>query len=124
MSHLNIPIAYLENEDFDHNGNLINDNIPKNIPVVIMTQADFCSHCVDAKQDFQQFANQQIHNVFCATISQGSSSNKSEQELISRIRQINPSFRGFPDYMLYYNGKRVNKNIQDRSVQGLVDFVK
>ena len=36
MIYLKKPVAYLTNSDFDENCNLINDKIPKNIPVVIM----------------------------------------------------------------------------------------
>ena len=45
-----------KDQDFDSNGNLINSKIPKNIPVLIMIQADFCGYCTKAKPEFEKFA--------------------------------------------------------------------
>lgn len=124
MSHnLTVPIAYMENNDFDANGNLINPLVPNNVPVVIMAQSEVCHHCIVAIPDFQQFANKYANKVFCATISSESNSTQQEKDLVARIRQINPNFKGFPDYSLYWNGQRVDKEIKDRSVKGLEDFV-
>lgn len=115
------PIAYLENNDFDKNGNLINPNIPKNIPVVIMIQASWCVHCRNSKPAFQEFANKNQNKVFCATI-HADGDLPSEKELSKRIRYIKKGFKGFPDYMLYKNGSQINKQITGRKVSDLETF--
>jgi thiol-disulfide isomerase/thioredoxin len=113
-------IAYLENQDFDSQGNLI-ANVPKNVPVVIMIQAGWCPHCVSSKPAFQEFANKYQGKVFCATI-QSDGVRESEKKLGKRVKDIKPSFRGFPDYVLYIGGKRVDKEVKGRDVQNLVEF--
>ena len=52
MMYLN-KVAYLQDSDFDIKGNIINKNIPDNIPIVIMLQAEFCGYCTKAKPAFQ-----------------------------------------------------------------------
>lgn len=123
MKYLNKPIAYLQDSDFDANGNLINPDIPKNIPVVVMLAANFCHYCTQAKPAYQQFANQMKGKIFCATI-QGDGDMPGERELSRRLNKIKPSFRGYPDYMLFINGKRVNKEIKGRGVNDLIEFVR
>jgi len=120
MSDLNRPIAYLEDQDFDTNGNLIAP-IPKNIPVVVILQANWCPHCENAKPAFQQFANKHKGKVFSATI-QADGERNSEKKLGERIKQLKPNFRGFPDYLLILNGKIVNKEVEGRSVEALEKF--
>ena len=48
-------VTYLEESDFNNNGDLIAD-IPKDMKVVIMIQADFCIWCKKAKPEFIEFA--------------------------------------------------------------------
>ena len=113
-------VAYLEITDFDTNtGNLINNDIPKNTPVVIMVQSSQCGHCETAKPEFQSFAAK--GKVFCATI-QADGERESERKLGKILTTLKPSFRGFPDYLLYVNGKRVDTEISGRSVKDLQDF--
>lgn len=123
MAEFKRPIAYLENSDFDSEGNLVNPQIPKNKPVVIMIQSSWCGHCRNAKPAFQEFANKSYPNVFCATI-QADGERESEKQLGKRLKVIKPGFLGFPDYVLYKNGKRVDVNIQGRSVSALEQFAK
>lgn len=122
MSDLTRPIAYLEDSDFDNRGYLINPEIPKNVPVVIMAQASWCPHCVHAKPAFQEFANKYKGKVFCATI-QSDGVRESEKALGKRISSIKKNFQGFPDFMLFKNGKLVNKEVEGRSVRDLEKFV-
>jgi len=120
-SHFSKPVAYLEDQDFDSSGNLIT-SIPGNLPVVVMIQASWCPHCTNAKPAFQEFANKYNGKVFCATI-QSDGERESEQKLGKRVQVIKPSFRGFPDYVLFVNGKRVEKEIQGRSAADLETFI-
>ena len=121
-SELNKHVAYLEDQDFDLSGKLINPDVPKNVPVVIMMQASWCPHCTNAKPAFQQFADQYKGKVFCATI-QSDGERASEKLLGKRLEVIKPGFQGFPDYVLYKNGSRVNKEITGRGVEQLESFV-
>jgi thiol-disulfide isomerase/thioredoxin len=114
------PIAYLEDQDFDKKGNLV-VNIPSNMPVVVMLQSSWCTHCKTAKPEFQSFANATKGRVFCATV-QVDGERESEKALGERIKIIKPNFRGFPDYLLYNNGIRIDKEIKGRDVRHLRDF--
>lgn len=122
--YLNNPVAYLQDSDFDSNGNIKNPVILNSgKPVVIMIQANFCGYCTQAKPDFQNFADKNRNKVFCATI-QGDGNEPGEKELSKRIDSIKPGFQGFPDYVLYRNGRRVDKEINGRDVKNLENFVK
>ena len=116
-------VAYLEDSDLDKNGNIINPDIPCNMPVLIMMQASWCPHCKHATPDFDKFAELYQGKVFCATI-QSDGDRESEKALGKRIKEnIKPNFRGFPDYALYIGCKRVNKEISGRSVEDLKKFI-
>lgn len=115
-------VAYLEDSDFDKNGNIINPDIPRNIPVVVMMQASWCPHCKHATPDFDKFAELSQGKVFCATI-QSDGERESEKVLGKRIKEtIEPNFRGFPHYTLYNGRMRVNAEISGRSVGDLKKF--
>ena len=121
MSYLYRPIAYLEDHDFDDQGNLVNPQIPENKPVVIMLQSSWCPHCTNSKPDFQKFANSNSDEVFCATI-QADGERDSEKKLGERIEVLKPDFVGFPDYLLYINGQRIDKEITGRNEKALKKF--
>lgn len=123
MIYLQKPVAYLTDSDFDDNGNLINKKIPNDIPVVIMIQANFCGYCSHAKPAFQEFANKYEGKVFCATI-QGDGTQPGEKELMKKIKKIDPSFKGYPDYVGYKNGKLIKVHTGGRNVSDLETFVK
>jgi len=115
-------VAYLEIQDFDKKtGDLIALGISKGISVVIMVQSSHCGHCIAAKPAFQSFARANKGKVFCATI-QADGERESERQLGQILNNIKPSFRGFPDYLGYKNGKKVNKEIGGRGVKDLQDF--
>jgi len=120
--YLNKPVAYLVNDDIDEDGNIVNDLIPKDIPVLIMVQANFCGHCTVAKPAFQTLANKNEGKIFCATI-QGDGKEPGEEELGERLSKLIPEFRGFPDYVLFKNGKFVQKHEGGRSLEALEKFV-
>lgn len=121
MSYMNKPVAYLVDSDFDVNGNLVNPKIPKDIPVLLMVQANFCGHCTHAKPAFQELAENNKGTIFAATI-QGDGNEPGESELSKRISEIVPDFRGFPEYALFKNGKFLKKHEGGRSVNDLVKF--
>lgn len=114
------PVAYLTIKDFDTNGNLVNNEL-KAKKVVIMIQAGFCGYCTIAKPAFQDFANQKQNIIFCATI-QGDGKEPGEKELNDMIKKIDPTFRGFPGYVGYKNGKYVKSHSGGRSVKDLENF--
>ena len=114
------PVAYLTSKDFDENGNLINPQLKDKI-VIIMIQAAFCGYCTIAKPAFQDFANKMQGKIFCATI-QGDGKENGEKELNDMIKKIDPSFRGFPGYVAYKNGKYVKSHQGGRSIQDLEKF--
>lgn len=119
----NKKIGYLENKDFDNNGQL-KDKIllSKKIPIVVMVQASSCHFCKISKQAFQDYANKTNSNqVFCATIHVDGDT-PSEKDLGERIKTIIPSLTGFPHYALYMNGVLVDKEIKGRSVEDLGEF--
>ncbi len=123
MLYLDRPVAYLQDTDFDKKGNIINKEIPKNKPVIIMIQANFCGYCTKAKPDFQKFADKNGSKYFYATI-QGDGTEKGEPELAKRIEMIHPKFRGFPSYVGYKNGKFVKIHEGERDVKSLEEFAK
>ena len=115
------PVAYLEDQDFDKDGNLIARGVPKDKPVVVMLQASWCPHCTSARPEFQAFADATAGHVFCATV-QADGEFPSEKALAKRIKTLKPNFRGFPDYILYKNGRRIDREIKGRDVRSLRDF--
>lgn len=120
---LSFPIAYLENSDFDAAGNLVAPEIPSDKPCVIMCWSSWCPHCTTAMPAFQQFANSHAGAVTCCCI-QADGATEGERQLGKRLKQIKPSFRGFPDYLLYRNGKRVDVECPGRTVEALEQFSK
>lgn len=122
MKYLNKPVAYLQDFDFDSSGNLINQSIPKNKPVIIMIQAEFCGHCTTAKPAFQDFANKNKDRVFCATI-QGDGKQKGERELSKNINKIHPNFRGYPSYVVYKNNKFFKIHEGGRDLDSLTELL-
>ena len=120
----NKKIGYLENDDFDNNGQLFNKILlGKKIPIVVMVQASSCHFCKISKPEFQDYANRTNSNeVFCTTI-HVDGDRQTEKDLGKRIETIIPDFKGFPHYALYMNGKlQENKEIKGRSVEDLSEF--
>lgn len=115
------PIMYLEDGDFKGDKLVLPNDMQNLKPVIIMSQASWCPHCTTAKPAFQEFADKYKNQVFCATI-QADGDTEPEKKLGKRIKEINPNFRGFPDYCLFVNGKRTDKQLKSRSVQGLIEF--
>ena len=113
------PIMYLDDNDFQGDNLVLPNNIQNDKNVVIMLQTSWCPHCTSAKPAFQQFADQ--NQIICATI-QADGDTEAEKKLGKRIKQIVPEFRGFPDFCLFVKGKRVNKQIKNRNIQGLIEF--
>ena len=121
MLYLNKPVAYLENQDFDSQGQLL---IKTNLPVVILIQASWCSYCTNVKPIFQEFANKTQGKIFCATI-QVDGDRKSEQLLGKRIPKLFPGIQGIPKFILYINGKLIQREMSPHiDIQTLFDFVK
>lgn len=118
MSYLLSPVIYLESKDFTPSGNLKHF---KNKTCVIMVQSNNCGHCTTAKPHFQKFANKN-KSVVCLTIENDDSSDG--KKLLDIVEKIKPSFEGFPDYLLYKNGKFVNKEINGRTEASLEEYIK
>jgi len=123
MKYLYKPVAYLQASDFDSNGNLINPEIPKNVPVVVMVQANYCGFCSQAKPSFQKFADENKGRVFCATI-QGDGEEEGETKIRENLNKFYDDFQGYPHYVLYKGGRRAPKQIRGRGVAELNEFAR
>ena len=121
LEYFSKSIGYLEDHDFDKEGNLIAAEVPSDTPVVVMLQSSWCPQCREAKINFQEFANATQGRIFCATI-QADGERSSEKSLGDRIKSLKPNFRGFPDYLLYVNGLRIDREVTGRDVKHLRDF--
>ena len=108
MDYLTRPVVYLDSNDFDDDGNIVNPDIPKDKPIFIMIQAIFCGFCKMAKPDFQKFAEKNP-NFFVATI-QADSKNPNVMNFQNKIKKIYPDLVGFPSYLIYDQGKRIIYN--------------
>lgn len=120
--YLNKPVVYLQADDFDQDGKLVNPNIPRDKPVMIMVQALFCGYCTKAKPDFQRFADDNQDKVFCATI-EADGSEPGEPELAKKIDQYFPDFLGFPHYEVFKNGERLKSYSDGRDKKSLEAFL-
>lgn len=114
-------IAYLQNDALDSSGNLTFST--DNKPLLVMIKASWCGHCKHAAPGFQEFADKYSDKVLCGCIREGDGQTPSEKELMSRLKVLMPSFRGFPHFVLYVNGKPVNETVSNRSVAGYKEFV-
>lgn len=119
MHYLTRPVFYLEDSDFDAQGNLV--SIPSNKPVFILLQSLQCYHCTNSKPAFHEFAKKHQNYVLCATIQIDSP--KMTPELLKKIPLIYPDLVGFPSYILYFNGKKI-KYDGNRSLQDMEAFIR
>lgn len=104
-------VAYLEDEDFDSDGNLLVDTNGK--PTCIMVQGSFCGHCIKMKPEYHKFAKALGDKVFMATIH--IDGNDSEKSLNKRLSTFIPKYEGVPivlgynsdgNYVKTHDGKR------------------
>lgn len=116
------PVAYLDESDFKGKELSVLGDIQNTKKTVVMYQASWRHHCNKAKPAFQQFADENL-DIFCATV-QVDGDTESERNLGKKIKDISVGFRGFPHYGLFIKGKLVDKQLNDRSVQGLIEFSK
>ncbi len=122
-SHLNIPVAYLIDSDISDNGDLVNPEIPKDKPAIVMLQAGWCPHCTTAKPAFQKLAEENSDWLFAATIA-GDGTEPGEPVNQTKLQALtNGTFRGFPTYVGIKNGKKVVHN-GGRDAESLKKFVK
>ena len=122
MSYLNIPVAYLTDSDIDDDGNIVTPQIPAELPLLLMVQANFCGHCTTAKPALQEFAQKHGRDVVVATI-QADGKEPGEPELAQKLSKLYPNFRGFPEYMLFKDKKFYKTHDGGRSVEDLEKFV-
>ena len=106
MKFLQKPIIYLEDNDFDSEGNIANQQLKTNKPVFIFIQANFCGYCTQAKPDFQTLAEKYQNKYIFATI-QGDSELEETKKIMKKLDKIYPNFMGFPSYIIYHNGRRI-----------------
>jgi thiol-disulfide isomerase/thioredoxin len=121
MLYLNTPVHYLQRQDLSSSGDIINTDIPTDKPVVVMVQSSWCGYCTQSKPAFQEFAEKNKNRVFATTI-QSDGDMPGEKEAGEIISATDPTFQGFPHYMLYINGKKVDKTIKGRDVKSLEEF--
>lgn len=117
MKYLSRPVFYLEESDFDAEGNLT--TIPSNKPVFILIQSLGCYHCTQSKPAYHQFAKENPH-ILCGTIQMDS--DKMTQEFVNKIKLIYPNLIGFPSYILHFNGNKIVYD-GDRSVEDMRRFI-
>lgn len=145
MNFLNYPIFYLTAKDFDAKGNFINNNTPKNLPMLIMMQTANCSWCQKAKPAYQKLAYNSGYRItkgdrtfkklankyklpdkdqtiFITTIQSGGQV-KGEENIKDLINKIDPKFEGFPHYLIIYKGKKYTYN-GNRSEKDLRKFTR
>lgn len=115
MKYLTRPVVYLENSDFDGEGNILD----KSKPVFIMIQSTGCGHCNHAKPVFHEFAVKNPH-ILCATIQMDHPS--MSRDFHEKIDKIYPGLWGFPSYILHWNGRKV-KYEGDRSYDDIKSFI-
>jgi thiol-disulfide isomerase/thioredoxin len=116
MKYLPYPVFYLEESDFDDQGNFI--TIP-NKPIFILFQSLRCYHCTHAKPAFLEFSKKNP-DILCATIQMDS--DKITPAFIKKINLIYPDLIGFPSYVLLYNGKKIVYD-GDRTVLDMDNFM-
>ena len=123
MKGFNHNVHYLENFDFDKRGKLENEQIPKDMLVLIMIQSSSCPHCEKAKPLFQAFADKMSDKVFCTTIqTNGYKRPKTEIPLGKRLNNFIKEFNGVPEYVLYKNRLIINAKTTGRNVECLTKF--
>lgn len=112
-------VAYLENKDFDANGNF---KYSMDVPMVVIVLASWCGYCKSFAPIFQEFARQTNgKNVLCACIQ--ADGDASEQQLASRVKQMMPRFMGFPHVALIKDGMVVKEYDGDRTLKSLYSFL-
>ena len=88
-----------------------------------MLQANYCGHCTTAKPAFQNFAGKH-KSVACLTIQGDDDSNSSDvKKMIDLVIKLKPTFEGFPDYLLFKDGKYVSREIGGRTETALEEFI-
>jgi thiol-disulfide isomerase/thioredoxin len=107
MDRIKYPVRYLETKDFDTNGNIINPNIPKNIPIAVMIQSSGCHHCIKAKPAYSDFGKQ-VQNKCFVTALLVDGDTEGEKDISNMVKKIDRSITGFPSYVFYSKGKRIN----------------
>jgi thiol-disulfide isomerase/thioredoxin len=122
MEYLTHPVAYLDTNDFDENGNLTNKLLLESkLPIFIMIQAIFCGHCTRAKPWYQEFAEKNVGKVICCSI-QGDSDIKEVKELTGRLNKIFPNFVGYPSYVVFNKGEKIIYD-SGRKTEDLQEFL-
>lgn len=119
MSKPFVNVAYLEDEDFDEQGNLT----VKPPYVVCMIFGNYCGHCIHAKPEFQKFANVKIPGVDVACIQ--TDGQASEQALANRLNKVlkGTPFRGVPMFIALKDGTFYAEHKGPRTAEALLEFV-
>lgn len=112
-----IGVLYLEGQDIKDDGSLM-PHVGKGKPVLLMVQANYCGHCVNAKPEFQKMVSA-LSNVVIATIqSDGDENDKlASKKLGSKKGQGVPCYMGFDK-----NGNHVRNHQGGRDVAALSIF--
>ena len=124
MKFMEYPVHYLQITDFDDTGKIINPEIlAAGKPTVIMIQAGFCGWCTKAKPAYQEFGNKYQDQAFVTTI-QSDGEVAGEKELAKMLKKIDPTFRGFPSYVMYdESGVYKKSHSGGRTVEDIHQFV-
>lgn len=117
MKYLPYPVFYLDESDFDDDGNFM--SMP-NKPIFILFQSLRCYHCTQAKPAFYEFC-QKNPDILCATIQMDS--DKVTPSFIKKINILYPDLIGFPSYLLIHKGKKIVYD-GDRTVLDMDNFMR
>ena len=112
-------VAYLEDVDFDPQGNLLVDTGGK--PSCILLQGSFCGYCTQMKPEYHKFAKALSNKIFMATIH--IDGNDSEKRLNKRLSSFIPNYKGVPIVLGYdRDGKYVKTHEGKRTADALAVF--
>lgn len=118
-------VMYLEDSDFDSNGSL-NLPSPYNGKIcVAMIFASWCGPCKMTKPEYAKLPDLLGNNaVVCAINGSGKETSQSEQNLMKRLKNIVPDFRGFPHIVVFgKDGKHLGSHEGKRTSQDILQTV-
>jgi thiol-disulfide isomerase/thioredoxin len=119
-------ILYLEDQDFTNDGKL---NLPENLlnkPSIVMVFATWCGPCRSTKPHYAElFRELQGKDVVVACINgSGETTLESEQNLMKRLKDIIPDFKGFPHIALFDDqGQYVDAHNGPRTKQAFLGTI-
>ena len=119
-------IMYLEDCDFTKDGRLSLPSPYNGKISLVMMFASWCGHCQKAKEHFSKIPELLGNDVVVCVIngSGKGKSSQSEQDLMKRVKNITPDFRGFPHIVVFgKDGKLLGSHEGQRTAEEIVKTV-